>query len=174
MVSIMTVKKFQIELKIFKSLLLRNFLLTLMRLKKNQKMITIWLRSSSLTCKTKVITCDNNSSKMFYIINELVFNEKLLLDEVRHWIWDWKSICQLNYSILKVEYEKVKKKRRMKKIIGTVLKKRARDANYSETTNTERERVKSEWKEKLELQHSSLENQFWSWILKYEGFLFCF
>ena len=58
----------------------------------------------------------------------------------------------------------------MKKIIGTVLKKRARDANYSETTNTERERVKSEWKEKLELQHSSLENQFWSWRLKYEGF----
>ena len=51
-------------------------------------------------------------------------------------------------------------------------KKRARDANYSEAINAER--VKNERKKRLELRHSSLQNQFWSWRLKYEEFLFCF
>ena len=60
----------------------------------------------------------------------------------------------------------------MKKIIGRVRKKRARDTKHSEATNAERERAKSERKEKLELQHSSLQNQCWSWRHEYEGFLF--
>ena len=35
-----------------------------------------------ITLKLKVITCENNSSNMFYILNELAFNEESSPDEV--------------------------------------------------------------------------------------------
>ena len=59
----------------------------------------------------------------------------------------------------------------MKSIKESATKKRARDLKHSEATKTERERAKSERKEKHELKHSSLQNQCWSWRLDY--FSFC-
>ena len=43
------------------------------------------------TRKFKVITWENNSSNMFYILNELAFNGDSSPDEVRQRIWDWES-----------------------------------------------------------------------------------
>ena len=44
-----------------------------------------------ITRKFKVITWQNNSSNMFYILNELTFNWDSSPDEVRQRIWDWES-----------------------------------------------------------------------------------
>ena len=44
-----------------------------------------------ITRKFKVITWENNSSSMFYILNELAFNGESSPDEVIQRIWDWKS-----------------------------------------------------------------------------------
>ena len=41
-----------------------------------------------ITRKFKVITCENISSNIFYILNEFVFNWESLPDEVRQRIWD--------------------------------------------------------------------------------------
>ena len=43
-----------------------------------------------ITWKFKVITWKNNSSNMFYILNELAFNGESSSDEVRQRIWDWE------------------------------------------------------------------------------------
>ena len=44
-----------------------------------------------ITRKFKVITWENNSSNVFYILNELVFKGEPSPDEVRQRIWDWES-----------------------------------------------------------------------------------
>ena len=44
-----------------------------------------------ITRKFKVITWENNSSNMFYILNELAFNGDSSPDEVGQRIWDWES-----------------------------------------------------------------------------------
>ena len=44
-----------------------------------------------ITRKFKVITWQNNSSNVFYILNELAFNRDSSPDEVRQRIWDWES-----------------------------------------------------------------------------------
>ena len=44
-----------------------------------------------ITRKFKVITWENNSSNLFYILNELAFNGDSSPDEVRQRIWDWES-----------------------------------------------------------------------------------
>ena len=45
----------------------------------------------SITRKFKVITWENNSSNIFYILNELAFSGDSSPDEVRQRIWDWES-----------------------------------------------------------------------------------
>ena len=76
---------------------------------------------------------------------------------IESWIWSMKR----------------RKRRRMKKI-RRVLRKTLKDTKHSEATNAERERAKSERKEKLDHQQSSIQNQCWSWRHEYEGFQFSF
>ena len=45
----------------------------------------------TITQKFKIITWENNSSKMFYILSVLAFNGESSSDEVRQRIWDWGS-----------------------------------------------------------------------------------
>ena len=53
-----------------------------------------------ITRKFKVITWENNSSNMFYILNELAFNGESSNDEIRQRIWDWeKSIMTIISNI---------------------------------------------------------------------------
>ena len=54
-----------------------------------------------ITRKFIIIIGQNNSSNMFYILNELVFNGKSSPDEVRQIIWDWKvSVTIINQQYL--------------------------------------------------------------------------
>ena len=60
----------------------------LVRQKKSQKRMMILIIISLLTRKFEVITCENNSGYMLYILNELAFNGESILDEVRQRFWD--------------------------------------------------------------------------------------
>ena len=44
-----------------------------------------------ITRKFKAITCENNSSNLLYILNELASNRVSSPDGVRQRIWDWES-----------------------------------------------------------------------------------
>ena len=75
-----------------------------------------------ITRKFKVITWENNSSNMFYILNELAFNGDSSPDEVRQRIWDWESKHNDYYQqYLTEKIDKHIEKMRDKIVWGTTL-----------------------------------------------------
>ena len=80
MVPNMRVRKFQIDpQKFVKFAVQKVFFQTLIRRKlESEENDDIDYDQVPITWKFKVITCENNSSNMFYILNELVFNGESL------------------------------------------------------------------------------------------------
>ena len=76
--------------KNFKSLLLTRIFGILWNRRRIRIGCWYWFRSSPLTWKFKVITWEDNSSNMLFILKELAFYSESSPDEVKQRIWDWE------------------------------------------------------------------------------------